>query len=150
MLGIPLLEELKRSNHRDDNDTEFLERALDIVNLALAGCMDSRTIQAFLNVYGYSAKQDVHDLPEHTVNAVRKGPRRLERSLEHQKEKDENIPSLTPSPSSSQGSTHSLSSAAVQKALFDSEVDRTLAQVPGLSREQAENLVQNLQSESKR
>ena len=28
------------------------------MNLGLAGCMDARTVQAFLNYYGYTEKQD--------------------------------------------------------------------------------------------
>ena len=143
MLGIPLLGELKRSNHRVDNDTEFFERALEVVNLALAGCMDSRTIQAFLNVYGYSAEQHVHDFPEHSVDAVRMDPERLKRRLRHQKHKDMDFHSPTPSPSSSQGSAHSSSSAELRQALFESDVNQTLVQNPGLSREEAENLVLN-------
>ena len=143
MLGIPLLGELKRSKRRVYNDTEFLERALEIVNLALAGCMDSRTIQAFLNVYGYSAEQDVQDLPEHDVHAVRMDPERLKRRLERQKRKDEGFPSPTPSPSSSQGSAHSSGSTELKKALFESDVNHTVLMYPGISREQAENLVRN-------
>ena len=145
MLGIPLLGELKRSNHGVDNDTEFFERALEIVNLALAGCMDSRTIQAFLNVYGYSAEQHVHDFPEHSVDAVRMDPERLKRKLRRQKHKDMDIPLFTPSPSSSQGSARSLSSAEVKQALEESEINHTLAKMPGLSREEAKTLVQNMQ-----
>ena len=141
MLGIPLLGELKRSKHRDKNDKEFLERALEIVNLALAGCMDSRTIQAFLNVYGYSAEQDVQDFPEHSVNAVRMDPARLKRRLQRQKVKD--ATQFSPSPSSSQGSAHSSSSDELKQALFQSDVNQTLLTVPGISQEQAENLVRN-------
>ena len=149
MLGIPLLEERTRSNHRAHNDREFLKRALEIVNLALAGCMDSRTIQAFLNVYGYSATQDVHQLPEHTVTAVRMDPERLKHSLRHQKQKDKNDSSPIPSPSSSQGSAKEFSDADLQKAIFESEVDRALVELPELSRDQAENLVRNIPSASK-
>ena len=149
MLGIPLLEERKRSNDRVHNDREFLERALEIVNLALAGCMDSRTIQAFLNVYGYSATQDVHDLPEHTVDAVRMDRGRLRRSLQHQKQKDNNDSSPIPSPSSSPGSAQEFSDADLQKAIFESEVDQTLIDLPELSRAEAENLVRNIPSASK-
>ena len=143
MLGIPLLGELERSNHRDKNDTEFLERALEIVNLALAGCMDSRTIQALLNVYGYSAEQDVQDFPEHSVDAVRMDPDRLKRRLRRQHHKDRDFPSPTPSPSSSQGSAHSSSDAELKQALFESVVNQTLVENPGLSREEAEDIVRN-------
>ena len=142
MLGIPLLGQLQRSNHRD-NDTEFLELALEIVNLALAGCMNSRTIQALLNVYGYSAEQDVQDLPEHSVDAVRMDPDRLKRRLERQRHKDADFPSPKFSQSSSRGSAHSSSSAELNQAIFESKVIQALADNPGLSQEEAENLVLN-------
>ena len=148
MLGIPLLGERQRSNHRVKTSREFHERGLEIVNLALAGCMDSRTIQAFLNVYGYSAEQDVQDLPEHRVDAVRMDSDRLKRRLERQKYKDEGFPSLTPSPSSSQGPAHSSSSPELKQALHDSKVLQALADIPGLTQEEAEILVQNLESEN--
>ena len=143
MLGIPLLGELQRPNHRDHNDREFLDRALEIVNLALAGFMDSRTIQAFLNVYGYSAEQDVHVLPEHIVDAVRMDSGRLERSLQRQKAKDVGFPSPTFSSSSSQGCAHSSKPAELEQAVRESKITKAMEDVRGLSREQAETLVDN-------
>lgn len=56
MLDIPFHPHHLRRAPR--NDDIFLKRGLEIVNLAVAGCMDSRTIQAFLNVHGYSKEQD--------------------------------------------------------------------------------------------
>ncbi len=58
MLGIPIQAAPQRRYARKRN---FPDRALEIINLALAGCMDSETIQAFMNVYGYSTPQDPND-----------------------------------------------------------------------------------------
>ena len=45
----------------DATDIEFLDRGLQIVNLALKGFMDSMTIQAFFHEYGYSVEQRFGD-----------------------------------------------------------------------------------------
>lgn len=62
MLGIPIHpgplrrgRSLKDKN--DEIDEDFLSQGLEIVNLALAGFMNSATIQAFFNHFGYSAEQ---------------------------------------------------------------------------------------------
>lgn len=59
MLGIPIRQE--RERHRNYPHTQFHKIALQIINLALAGFMDSLTIQAFLNVWGYAVEQDMND-----------------------------------------------------------------------------------------
>lgn len=66
MLGIPIYPSLLRRGRRrgdvnDATDQGFLRRGLEIVNLALGGFMDSATIQAFFNHYGYSVEQRFRD-----------------------------------------------------------------------------------------
>ena len=66
MLGIPIHPyNLRRGRTEKDEggetDHRFLKGGLEMVNLALAGFMDSATIQAFLNVYGYSVEQRFGD-----------------------------------------------------------------------------------------
>ena len=46
----------------------FRSAGLEMINLALAGCMDSGTIQAFLNLHGYSVSQDPTDPTVHVVH----------------------------------------------------------------------------------
>ena len=77
MLGIPihrgpLRREPSGENENDATDHNFLRQGLEIVNLALEGFMDSATIQAFFNVYGYSVEQRFGDparavIPVNTV-----------------------------------------------------------------------------------
>ena len=62
MLGIPIHpHELRRGRSEEDEgdaiDEAFLETGLQIINLALEGFMNSTTIQAFFNVFGYSVEQ---------------------------------------------------------------------------------------------
>lgn len=52
---------------------EFIDHAREIIDLALCGCMDSKTVQAFMNVYGYSVNQDVKD-PRPEVRPVQAVP----------------------------------------------------------------------------
>lgn len=64
-------------------DRRFQEKGLQIVNLALAGFMDSRTIQAFLNFYGYTAVDNPLVREADVANAiiaVRMDSRRFERA----------------------------------------------------------------------
>lgn len=66
MLGIPIHTEIlrrgrSREEENDATDQRFLAQGLEIVNLALEGFMDSTTIQAFFNVYGYSVEQRFRD-----------------------------------------------------------------------------------------
>lgn len=59
LLGIPLQEQGTRGGTL--REQPFLTLGKEIVNLAVAGCMDSRTIQAFLNISGMVTEQDVND-----------------------------------------------------------------------------------------
>ena len=74
MLNIPIYPHATRRRFPNDSsyndDDRFIERGLQMVNLALAGYMDSRTIQAFFNVWGYSVQQDYTN-PNDEANEVR-------------------------------------------------------------------------------
>lgn len=59
LLGISLYEQEIRGGTLPEQ--AFLTLGTEIVNLAIAGCMDSHTIQAFLNVSGMVIEQDVDD-----------------------------------------------------------------------------------------
>lgn len=66
MLGIPIYPKSYRRGRTaedqfDKADEEFLESGLELVNLALAGLMDSEIIQAFFNVHGYCDEQRFGD-----------------------------------------------------------------------------------------
>ncbi|KAL8993197.1 MAG: hypothetical protein Q9169_006528 [Polycauliona sp. 2 TL-2023] len=68
MLGLPELNSRERMTGKPFNDEEessFINDALRMINLALAGHMDLRTIQAFFNHYGYCRLQD----PENGTDA---------------------------------------------------------------------------------
>ena len=41
-----------------DEENDFIQQALEVVNLALSGHMDAKTVQAFLNYWGYVRLQD--------------------------------------------------------------------------------------------
>lgn len=64
MLGIKVAKKSKLKLPKEKTLENFHQRAIDIVELALAGHMDSRTIQAFLKVYGYSVGQRLEKLVE--------------------------------------------------------------------------------------
>ena len=57
MLGIQIVKKTKLKLPEEKTLEGFHRKGTMIVNLALAGHMDSRTIQAFLKVYGYSKGQ---------------------------------------------------------------------------------------------
>ena len=61
MLGIPIHPDRARRNKERFSDEEFVHLGEEIVNRALSGQMDSRTVQAFLNVSGLSVEQVVSD-----------------------------------------------------------------------------------------
>ena len=67
MLGIPLRKDRLRSHNYPH--VRFHQTGLGIINLALAGFMDSSTIQAFLLVWGYAMEQDVNDPSVHVERA---------------------------------------------------------------------------------
>ena len=82
MLGIPTHQEVKRRSGRSSKD--YLIDGLEIVNLALSGFMDSRTIQAWMNVYGFSKRQNPRDSdegPSFQINAVSMNLIRLQETL---------------------------------------------------------------------
>ena len=90
MLGIPIHpSQLRRSPSRENadfaTDKRFLELGLKIVNLALEGFMDSTTIQAFFNVFGYSVEQRFGDSARAvvSVNAIGMNQEKLSRTLQH-------------------------------------------------------------------
>ena len=58
MLGIPIHESWGARRKVDGlySNGTFLAQGLEIVNLALAGCVDSTTIRMFLDAHGYSAE----------------------------------------------------------------------------------------------
>lgn len=59
MLGLPVLNASARDGTLPDDD--FYACGVRIVNLALSGSLDSATIQAFFNHFGYCAPQDPAD-----------------------------------------------------------------------------------------
>ena len=81
MLEIITHGEVNRRGSTTGDD--FLSQGLRIVNLALAGHMDSRTIQAFMNTHGYSTEQDVNNpaWAVTDVNAVGLNHEKFERVL---------------------------------------------------------------------
>lgn len=86
MLDIPLLKD--RQSRKKTDGKEFLQAALEIVNLALFGFINSETIQALLNIYGYPEPQDVNSRTNLTIHAVRMDTRRLRKYLRQQKSRD--------------------------------------------------------------
>lgn len=95
---------------------KFVEDGLNIVNLALAGCMDSKTVRAFLKHYGYAAGNVRDPLeregdPENGVPAVgmnrRLFNRALERAMEHSPDSINRIQLRSPSPLSAASSAPS-------------------------------------------
>ena len=79
MLQIITHGELNRRGLTTAND--FLAQGLGIVNLALAGFMDSRTIQAFLITHGYAPEPTVNTPALADVNAVGLNHLKFERVL---------------------------------------------------------------------
>ena len=68
MLGIPIQHQnLWRPG--ESAHEQFVKAGLEVINLALAGFMDSRTIQAFMNVHGYCEQQSPANLAERAIPA---------------------------------------------------------------------------------
>lgn len=62
MLRLPALNKQQRVEHEEPMlGNEFVDSALEIINLAMAGYMDLQTIQAFFNYSGYCQLQDPND-----------------------------------------------------------------------------------------
>lgn len=132
MLGIGLITQRVRPREGCEQHPGFLENGLAIVNLALAGFMDSRTIQAFLNYYGHTAVEDPlfrEDDTKNTVIAVSMDSNRFERALGR------------PSPSSSQTSAHNNSSTDVKKAVSESKVQQFMEMATNATLELAEHFI---------
>lgn len=97
MLGIPIHNDRHRrvpteNDRRYATDDQFLTDGLRMVNLALAGFMDSSTIQAFFNVFGYSVEQRYGDPARSVVpvDAVGMNVEKLRRTL-RSRQRDGNI-----------------------------------------------------------
>ena len=86
MLDIGPIRKGRRRRGRCGIHWDFVDYGLEIVNLALAGFMDSRTIRAFLNRFGYTDVEEPTDREDieggNAVVAVRMDPRRFERTLQ--------------------------------------------------------------------
>ena len=140
MLGIPLHQGECRRKGCGHHNT-FMKTGLQIVNLALAGFMDSRTIQAFMNVFGVSEEQDssaVEDPARPRVDAVKMNENRLRKALERIQN---NIELPSPS-SSSQSFAHSLSSTDLKKAISESKVQQfIMALGSNATREHAQDFI---------
>jgi len=120
MLGIPVHPQSRRRGQSTHG--EFMAQGLEMINLALSGHMDSRTIQAFLNVFGYTTVQDPeneNDNVKHRVTTVRMNQGRLEIALNNQRCLDENIPpaSATPSDESPSLTTTTFPDGDIQQLL---------------------------------
>lgn len=89
MLGIPVQHQHLWRPERGAHE-QFVRVGLEIVNLALAGFMNSRTVQAFMNVHGYSQKQSPINIAERVipVDAAAMQQTRLERKLQSQRHVD--------------------------------------------------------------
>ena len=92
MLDIPLHPHRFRRVRTDGDpfdpvDRDFLTQGLQLVNLALEGFMDSATIQAFFNVYGYSVEQRCGDPARAVVpvNAVGMNLNKFKLTLQRRK-----------------------------------------------------------------
>lgn len=101
MLKIPIRE--ARVYDAVHNHHRFHATALMLINLALAGCMDSSTIQAFFNVWKYAVQQDVNNLTVHVVRAEaqRMDPRILQDRIMEQRDLDQAL-ALEPPPTEAQ------------------------------------------------
>lgn len=93
LLGIPLHpgglnHQRRRTGYKSP---EFLDQALEIVDLALAGHMDSPTIQAFFNEYGLSVDQDANTETDRleNYNFIRMDNDRFQRRLNNQQDIDQ-------------------------------------------------------------
>ncbi|KAI4267071.1 MAG: hypothetical protein LQ337_008533 [Flavoplaca oasis] len=80
MLGLPALDSNTRLNgqpYSPEEESRFINDALRMINLALAGHMDLHTIQAFFNYYGFCQLQDPDDKsvvqPETTFTTTMNG-----------------------------------------------------------------------------
>lgn len=100
MLRLPAIERTSRLNQpeygsfqRELEEQDFINHALEMVNLALAGLMDFQTIQAFFNHFGFCALQNPHDqavlLPADMTARTNRGI--LEQQLEEDRTRERNL-----------------------------------------------------------
>jgi hypothetical protein len=90
MLGIPVHPGPRRRNSNPSSlksGPMFHASGLEIINLALAGHMDSDVIQAFMNYYGYSEDQDPNDASvlARPMQAVRISADQLQQIVENRR-----------------------------------------------------------------
>ena len=118
---------------------EFVKDGLNIVNLALAGCMDSKTVRAFLNHYGYTdGALEREGNPETGVRAIgmNRGlfARALEQAEGHSPDSIDRIQLRSPPPLFAASSAPSNGTLGLQDAI--SEVNTGLGDAlpenPGL------------------
>ena len=107
---------------------EFVIHGLYIVNMALAGCMDSKTVRAFLNYYGYTNGVVRDPLeresdPKDGLLAVGMNGRLLNRALEqaegHSPDSNDRIQLRSPSPLSAASSAPSTDTTGLEDALSE-------------------------------
>lgn len=136
-------------------DAQFVEDALQIVNLGLAGSLDSEMFRAFLNYSGYIdgdvAPREGEDDNEDVVIAARMDLERFDRALEQAV----NPPSNQASPptsahsndsferemedSNSASSSHSIDASGRRDSLHKLRIKRFLSQASVATLEQAED-----------
>ena len=92
MLGIQIVKKTKLQLPKGKTLDNFHRKGTMFVNLALAGHMDTRTIQAFLKVYGYSKGQSRSKLVE-DVQAVKMDDITLSQYVMDQKALDDIVTS---------------------------------------------------------
>lgn len=103
MLEIPHRQDERRRGI--ESDQNLLHIGWTIVNLALAGFMDSRTIQAYLNEFGLCERQDPAEGVRYLVNATRMNQTLFDSALDLQNQRDILTPQgyTIPSPDSEPG-----------------------------------------------
>ncbi|CAF9922173.1 hypothetical protein IMSHALPRED_005603 [Imshaugia aleurites] len=135
MLEIPIFRGEGRRKGCGHHNT-FIKTGLKIVNLALAGFMDSRTIQAFMNSFGLSEEQDpnaAEDPARPCVDAVRMDRKRFRSALERQQGAHDNT--MSPFPASSQISATSPGFENLETAVSESSIREFMKLAPSISRE---------------
>ena len=159
MLGIPI----RNAESRRGGcglDLEFVKDGLKIVNLALAGFMDSKTIRAFLYYYGYTDLEgplDPLDQEANTENAViaaRMDKRQFERALAelpsslssttsaHRSDSTDRALQESPSPFSSTSSAPSTDTTGLQDAMSESSIQQFMEQAHDASLEEAKECLE--------
>ena len=103
MLGIPVINSTQRNGTTSDAD--FLQCGRRVVNLALCGCLDAGTVQAFFNHFGYCEAQDPADAVQ-PMDSVRMDERILEKIMQELAEVEQAIAAMKgPAQGPTQGPT---------------------------------------------